>query len=175
MNKLMIALGLVAIIAATSAACYFTGMRVGFDQAKTKYDATLASISAEHTRQLAIAITAARTDERRRVMAQDFIDRNLYKELNDEKAKTAALSAAVSAGTVQLRQRFTCPASASGGVPGTATSISTGDAAAPGGLQQQDAQFLIRLASEADQTAMSLQACQAIVASDRSNAADLVD
>jgi hypothetical protein len=85
-------------------------------------------------------------------------------QLEQEKDKIAnekdAVIADLRAGNVRLRQRFTCPAPA----------VSEGSAA-PGerdggersGLLEQDAEFLVRLAAEADERVKQLQACQNVL------------
>lgn len=95
-------------------------------------------------------------------------DQRLTEALTDEHAKYEAAVAAVRAGTVRVRDRFTCPATGSGAVPNTGTSTSPGDGGATRrGLQAADVELVLRLASEADQVADRLRACQAIVRADR--------
>lgn len=71
---------------------------------------------------------------------------------------------------VRLRDKFTCACdsdSAAGtATPGTAPGIR--DAAASLNLRAADAEFLVRLADEADAVADQLKQCQAVVQSDRS-------
>lgn len=97
-------------------------------------------------------------------------DQRLTEALNDERAKSEAAVAAVRAGTVRVRDRFTCPATGSGQLSNPGTGTGPGDGAAAHGLQSTDVEFLLRLAGEADEVAQRLKACQAIVRADRAAA-----
>lgn len=61
-------------------------------------------------------------------------------------------------GTLRLRDRFTCPS-----LPRPAEANPGDDAGSQGGLLREDAEFLLRLGSEADRAIIQLQECQAYV------------
>ena len=65
------------------------------------------------------------------------------------------------AGNLRLRQRFQCPANTTVSPASPATSV--GDGGTGGGLLDSDAEFLVRLAAEADNRVVQLQACQAVL------------
>lgn len=95
-------------------------------------------------------------------------DQRLTEALNDEREKSEAAVAAVRAGTVRVRDRFTCTATGSGQLPNTGTGTGPGDGApTQRGLQAADIELVLRLAGEADEVAQRLRACQAIVRADR--------
>lgn len=72
----------------------------------------------------------------------------------EREAETDRTIADLRAGTVRLRPRFTCPA-----VPEGAGASSESVTADPGGLRIEDAEFLVRLAGEADRAADERQQC----------------
>lgn len=73
-------------------------------------------------------------------------------------ADTARTIAGLRAGTVKLRPRFQCPR-----VDRPAAPAAGSDDAAEGGLQIEDAEFLVREADRADGIVQQLTACQAVV------------
>jgi prophage endopeptidase len=135
--------------------------------AAQKFNLQLSAISGEHKKQLAALEAAARVKEQAAVVQIAAIEAQHQEQLKDEKSKSDAATSDLRSGAVRLRNRFTCDAGASGGVPDAATSTSGGDAAASRGLQGADAELLIREAARADEIVLQLQACQAVVAADR--------
>jgi prophage endopeptidase len=164
MNALLIkAVAALGIALVLGGAAYSKGRAA----AAQNFNLQLSAISREHAKQLAAMEAVARSTERAAVVQIAAIDVRHQEQLNNEKDKLDAAIAGLRAGTVQLRKRFACDASASGVVPSVATSTSNGDAAAGRGLQGADAELLIREAATADEIVLQLQACQAVVAADR--------
>ncbi len=111
---------------------------------------------------------AAREVELAKASAVAAVSADYQRRLNDANKQRAADADAIRAGTLRLRD------------PG-ATSIGTGgdraaetpapaggcDGRASGELSGAAAQFLFDLAADADQVAMQLQACQAVIIEDR--------
>lgn len=111
----------------------------------------------------------ARDIEAQRAADMAALDEQHTKEMNDAKADAERTIADLRAGTLRLRERFTCSAGARQ-VPGSTqagTSTSVGDGAATHGLQREDAEFLVRESADATSEALKLKACQAIVRGDR--------
>jgi prophage endopeptidase len=111
----------------------------------------------------------ARDIEAKRAADMAALDAQHTKEMNDAKADADRTIADLRAGTLRLRERFTCPASTRT-VPATAqagTGTSLGDGAAAHGLQREDAEFLVRESAAATNEALKLKACQAIIMGDR--------
>lgn len=104
------------------------------------------------------------TDERAIAKTQADIDTAYQKGITDGKVQLDSTLSDLRADVIRLRKRFSCPAA---GVPAAAASATVGDDAEASGLQREDAEFLVRLASDADAIALQLKACQAIVKSDR--------
>lgn len=111
---------------------------------------------------------AAREVERAKAAAVAAVSADYQRRLNDANKQRAADADAIRAGTLRLRD------------PGAAGVVSSGDrsadTAAPAGgcdgrasgeLSGAAAQFLFDLAADADQVAMQLQACQAVIIEDR--------
>ena len=104
------------------------------------------------------------TDERAIAKTQADIDTAYQKGITDGKVQLDSTLSDLRADVIRLRKRFSCPAA---GVSAAAASATVGDDAEAGGLQREDAEFLVRLASDADAIALQLKACQAIVENDR--------
>lgn len=129
---------------------------------------TLSALDLAHRTQLQALTDAARATEQRLVADMAALDQQYNQEMTDAQRETDAALAAVRAGELRLRNRFTCPVASPGvGVPGVAAGTGGGDAAESGGLQREDAIVLVRLAAEADAVVRQLAACQAIVTADR--------
>jgi hypothetical protein len=155
-------LAVAAVLAALYAAYSF-----GVDTTTDHYKGVIAQTNADNAKATALAVEGARRDERKSAQDMHDIDTAIHEGLKNEINSRDAVIADLRAGTVGLRKRFTCPASPGTVVPKASTSTSGSDAAGQGGLQAADAEFLIRLADEADQVARRLQAAQAVVRKDR--------
>lgn len=109
---------------------------------------------------LSDAVAAARKEEQAK--AQQYIDA-LDQLTKDNEAITNEkdnLLADLRSANVRLRQRFTCP---SASVPGNSGTPAGGDGAPQSGLLVEDAEFLVRLAAEADARVNQLTACQNVL------------
>jgi len=104
------------------------------------------------------------TDERAIAKTQADIDTAYQKGITDGKVQLDSTLSDLRADVIRLRKRFSCPAA---GVSAAAAGATVGDDAEASGLQREDAEFLVRLASDADAIALQLKACQAIVENDR--------
>lgn len=104
------------------------------------------------------------TDERAIAKTQADIDTAYQKGITDGKVQLDSTLSDLRADVIRLRKRFSCPAAS---VQATAAGAPVSDDAEAGGLQREDAEFLVRLASDADAIALQLKACQAIVENDR--------
>ena len=125
------------------------------DQASTRAD------GAEQREQ---GLQRVLTDERAIAKTQADIDTAYQKGITDAQAQLDGTLSDLRADVIRLRKRFTCPAAS---VQATAAGATVSDDAEAGGLQREDAEFLVRLASDADAIALQLKACQAIVENDR--------
>ena len=125
------------------------------DQASTRAD------GAEQREQ---GLQRVLTDERAIAKTQADIDTAYQKGITDAQAQLDGTLSDLRADVIRLRKRFSCPAAS---VQATAAGAPVSDDAEAGGLQREDAEFLVRLASDADAIALQLNACQAIVKSDR--------
>ena len=104
------------------------------------------------------------TDGRGIAKTRADIDTAYQKGITDGKVQLDSTLSDLRADVIRLRKRFSCPAA---GVSAAAASATVGDDAEASGLQREDAEFLVRLASDADAIALQLNACQAIVENDR--------
>lgn len=111
----------------------------------------------------------ARDIEAQRAADMAALDANYQKELSDAKTEADRTIADLRAGTLRLRERFTCPASTGNVSTSTKAGTSTGlgDGPTTHGLQRADAEFLVRESTDATNEALKLKACQAIIAGDR--------
>lgn len=129
----------------------------GYDAAATHYEAKLAAQHKAH-------VEAWRAAERRSVAQMAVIDQQHQEEIQRAIQERDDIISDLRAGNLRLRERFTCPSSE---LPGAGPSASGGDAGESAGLQPADAEFLIRLAAEADEVTRQLAACQAVIRADR--------
>lgn len=109
------------------------------------------------------AVEAMRQEEHARAGAVNAADVAYQRGLQDGKAAADNVLAGVADGTYVLRDKFRCPARAAEASAGPGV----GDGRAPAVLSDADVQFLVRIASEADDTVRQLAACQAVVEADR--------
>ncbi len=111
---------------------------------------------------------AARDDEQRHAIEVNQIAGVYEKEMRNVKADKDAVLAKLRAGTVVLRDPYATGQRSAGGEAGqVAAGASQCDGGAPGGLSVQTGEFLVGLASEADDIVKQLAACQAVVIDDR--------
>lgn len=127
----------------------------------------IAAANTAHAQQLTKLEAAARADEQAKATSMHTIDQQTIQGQTDEISKRDRTIADYRSGAVRLRDKFTCAAGADQRVREAATGAGQRDAASAGGLQQTDVEFLVRLASEADQAVTQLAACQAVVRTDR--------
>jgi hypothetical protein len=120
----------------------------------------------ERTRQLAaqtIALEAVLKQrdaiERAERARMEDVRKGLQRAQADELAKRDDTIRELRGGRLRLRERFTCPAVV-GSLPATGGTAGGSDGATARGLSGTDAEFFIRLASEADAVAVQLAACQ---------------
>jgi len=155
---------------------FFTGwhIRDRFAEAEvailtSHHTAVINNLNVTHRDALLAETNRRLTIERARIQDINILDTKYTEELNNAKLETENALAAVAAGELRLRNRFTCNSAASASGAGVATSpgASVDNAGEKGGLQGTDAAFLVRLASEADAVVTQLRACQAVIAGDR--------
>ena len=127
---------------------------VGADGVQARWDAQ----EAVYAQQRAAATIAARnTEARHRAEYKAIADRFLA-EQDKADVEHKAVIASLRAGTLRVRDRFRCPA----GVSQAPAGAGSADDPGPGGLQREDAEFLVRIADEADAIARKLNALQAV-------------
>lgn len=112
----------------------------------------------------------ARDQERLHAEAMAHISTQFQEQLHHVKSQKDSVIADLRAGAVRLRVPVT-PASASpacSGIPGEAFASARGrDGETRADLSAEAAEFLVGLASEADEVVQQLSACQALLQADR--------
>ena len=135
-----------------------TRYNAGQAEVQTRWDAQ----EAVYAQQRAAATIAARnTEARHRAEYKAIADRFLAEQDKADADHKTTISG-LRAGTLRVRQRFTCP-----GVSEAPAGAGSADDPGPGGLQPADAEFLVRFAAEADAIARKLNALQAVLAGGR--------
>ena len=137
-----------------TAALRWHWMGVGANGVQARWDAQEAVYAQQ---QAAATIAARNTEARHRAEYKAIADRFLA-EQDKADVEHKAVIAGLRAGTLRVRDRFRCPA----GVSQAPAGAGSADDAGPGGLQREDAEFLVRLAAEADAIARKLNALQAV-------------
>jgi hypothetical protein len=157
------ALAVGAVMAALWAAYSF-----GCDVTSEHYQRVIAQHDADNSKLLLEAQGKLRAQERRHIADMTSIDQQHQEAMQNEITSRDRTIADLRTGAVRLRDKFTTCQRATAGTAGAA-GASTGkcDAAASIELQKADAEFLIGLASDADQVADQLRACQGVVRKDR--------
>lgn len=156
------------IIAALCVLAHWQGVRGENRRLTNKHAAELARVIADVEARRADAERRARTAEQRHAADMATVAADHQRKDDDAKREIERLDAAVRAGTVRLRERFTCPGSSlGGGVPTAGSAAGRSDAAEGRGLRDEDALAFVRLADEADAVTRQLQACQEVVRRDR--------
>lgn len=140
-------------------AVHHHGYATGYAASESRYSVLMARQQAD----FAAALRQARATEHRQSAAFSATLAQLKQEQAHAQAESDRTVADLRAGRLRVRDHFTCPAR----VPETPTGAPGSDGAGEGGLSDADAEFLVRLAADADATAQRLTACQALLAADR--------
>lgn len=139
------------------------------EQADAKCTAQIQKIELKKQDDLITAQGKVREAEQKAARKVSEIESKLHEQNTKASADQAKLLNDVRSGTVSLRDRFTCPATQSIGVPKTTTSTSGDHGAEKRGLQREDAEFLVSESERADEVVRQLTACQAMLVQERSN------
>lgn len=131
------------------------------------YELRIGADALKHARDLMSWNARVEAAERRSVDDMAALAATYEKVRADEKAQHERHAAELLNGTLRLRKRLAYAGCGGAGIAQAGASAGSGDAAQGVGLQLADAQFLLRIASEADQVADQLRACQAVVRADR--------
>lgn len=110
-----------------------------------------------------------REQEQRHVADMAAIGAAHQQEIIDRETISNRTIADLRGNAVRLRDKFTCACDAGSAAAAAPAGPSTGirDSAASLNLRAADAEFLVRLADEADAVADQLKQCQAVILSDR--------
>lgn len=139
----------------------------GHSVEREHWQRVIAQNDADNAREIANREAAARREEQGKAETLRAIDKQTLQDKQNEIDSRDRTIADLHAGTVRLRDRFTCAAASDQRVPSAAATTGQRDAASAGGLQEEDGVFLVSESSRADQVARQLQACQAVVRADR--------
>lgn len=161
--KLIPYVAFVVVVAGAAYGMYHHGYGVAKAEDKIVSDALIQKHAAET---ISLQGQVAATEHK---AADDMaaIDAQHQKDFANEKAKTDSTIAALLDGTLRLRKRLAAIHTTTCAVSNTSTCASSSDDTASVGLQQSDAELLVRYAAEADAITDQLRACQAIVVEDR--------
>lgn len=140
--------------------CIYQGIRLNAEEEADK-KRVVAELRAENELRQWKAFQEEKLTE-----AYSKIDTSYQKGKQDGKAEADALLASRSAGDVRLRDKW-IREEYKGTVPGATPGSSVRITEARPVFSGEDEEFLVRLASEADEVVRQLQACQAITAADR--------
>ena len=143
----------------------------GVQHERAIWQAEIAKMNLEHEQALQVATEKVKAAEEKGAQDVAELDKHYTEVMNANKKQADADIAALNAGTIKLRSRFSCPAANS--PAGTVTTPSSvGNGATQGGLQRSDAEFLIRLSDEADGVTTQLAAAQLLITDYRHIIAD---
>ena len=142
----------------------FGAYQHGVTTERTTWQARTSEALAVAMQQAAQAQGKAREAEQASAQAMHSIDNAYQQGRTDAQIQYDHTIADRDSGAISLRERFTCPALASG-LPNTSTTTSKRDAGTARGLQRTDEGFLVQLAKRADEVTMQLQAAQQVIVS----------
>lgn len=129
---------------------------IGAQRVQALWDADKARQSAD-----ALAATeAARAAEQRLAAEQSAIAWRLFQDNYHAQIEIDRLRADLAAGTLRLRQRFSCPTSR---VPATPGTVAGSDGANATGFTAADADTAFGIAADGDRAIRALTACQALL------------
>ncbi|MDM5178503.1 lysis system i-spanin subunit Rz [Massilia sp. DJPM01] len=156
-------------------AAFVISFSFGHRVANLDYTAKLATITQQvamqneaHATRRADLEAQVRQSERARADEMAAIDQRHQEDIANREAISNRTIADLRSGVTGLRSKFTrCQRAPGSNGPAPTTSTGSSDATASIELRSEDASFLIRFASEADQVADQLRACQAVVRADR--------
>lgn len=173
-NRTMAAIALALVLIGTALfGAYMHGASVTqakADLAIAKLNQGIADQRTAHAKQLADVQAEQREKEQANQENMTVIDEKHQKEMNDEITSRDSTIAGLRSGAIGLRDKFTsCQRSAHSAAGAFSIATGSSDAAASIELRNEDAEFLIRLGTEADQVADQLRACQAIIKSERAD------
>ncbi len=147
MNPWLI-LGFVLAVAAAGGAGLYKGHDLGMAEVQQKWDRERAAQEAEH----AAAQAAAREKEQELQANADQLRKEKDREIRDLNARAVALSNS-------LRDRPPRPAAEASAVSSTASAGCAPASCTGAGLSREDAEFLAREATRADELRASLRQC----------------
>ncbi len=148
--------------------CVITGFvayDAGQDSTKLEYESKIAQRNKEHSEEKArLAEESARQADANAQAMASMAKIHLEQRKNDQ-AKSDATLAAYRSDNLRLQERFrNRPAPACNGTT-TSSGSGSGNGEESVGLRDEDVQFLIRFADDADATADALRLCQGAVTS----------
>lgn len=156
-------------IGVTAIAALFTAYTHGVTVASAGYEAKIAKADAARASAAVVLQAQVVADEHARQANIAAIDAQHQQDIANEKINSDRIIADLRSGAIRLRDKFSATSGASAGLPGAAANAGLDHAAQGIQLQDEDAGFLIRFASDADQVADQLRACQAVVRADRAD------
>jgi prophage endopeptidase len=162
----------VGIVAAILFGAYWFGVEVTTNEYTgriSQIEADAATKLAKANADLASMQAKYRAQERDNTENMSAVDAAHQQAIHDTKITFENTIAGLRAGTIRLRGNLAASefAAAGSSLPSTGTGTGQRDAAKGVGLQQADAELVLRIASEADAVADQLRACQAVVRADR--------
>ncbi len=145
-----------------AAALWLRGHYIGVGEARAdaRHAATAAAVAAAQDAE----VTRVRNAEAAHAADLAGRDRDHLEEMNRAKHVLDAAVADLDNGRLRLR-RASADRCADGHLPTPAATAGVGDGAKANGLSRSNAEFLLRIGNDADDTARQLAACQSVVAS----------
>lgn len=169
-------LGALAAFVASVTGAFFYGQNVGAEDERAEWqDRENVELSAANKRIIELTETA-RAQESEHAVELHAISAKYQEDLQNEKIKSDAVVSDVRAGIIRLRDPGSTASRACGGEAGKAAASASGRDGEAGGelpstgdgiLSVEAAEFIVRIASEADDIVRQLSACQKVIETDR--------
>lgn len=167
MNRLLV---YVLVGAFSVCGAYALGHSRAASQLTSRHEAEISALRADAAQRIANAQAEARAIEQQRAADMAALTAAHQEALRHATADRDRVIADLRAGVVRVREQFTCNSAsdASGGTEARASGQRDPEGTSRG-LSAADAEFLLRIAAEADEIVHQLHACQAVIRSDRSS------
>ena len=166
-NPYVILFGTIAVLLAIGAAGV-KGYSLGADHIRAEWSAQKLAEATEYAAKIKELTDRTRAQEAQSALRQAATAKQLQVEQANHETTRRAVDHRLESGELVLRDRFAAAVSACGSGGATVARAGQPDhAGAAGELSAKTSGFLVGLASEADQVAAQLSACQALVRSDR--------
>lgn len=145
----------------------FVAYSFGVERTEDRYEQQISEDKLKHAQEINAINEAHRLHERKAAEDLAAVGITHQEAIQHEKADADRIITDLRSGAVRMRNRLAFTQYGTSGLPAAAAATGQRDGPQGVGLQTADAELVLRIASDADQVADQLRACQAVVRADR--------